>query len=192
MRVSLTLRSRLIGATSRPRICRSTNESVKQIISTRTTYHAYFRLGSVAGPAGARSVSATGIDISPPHFPGGLSHQPQFRFLIHFGQQIALHRRRETALRAYREPLQRHISGSFLDAALQLALAFGFGLLRADQSEHYGAVFRHLGQRFETARALVIEFEQEAIEARLAKNFRNRSVISPRVKLALIVAPTQV
>src|SRR5262245_47213047 len=128
----------------------------------------------------------------PPHFARGLGHQPQLRFLISFGQQIALHRRREPALRAYREPLQRHKSGSFLDAALQLALAFGFGLLRADQSEHYGAVFRHLGQRFETARALVIEFEQEAVEARLAKDYSNRAVISPRVKLALIVAPAQV
>src|SRR5215475_5854197 len=128
----------------------------------------------------------------PPHFARGLGHQPQLSFLIRLGQQIAFHRRREPALRAYREPLQRHISGGLLDASLQLALAFEFGLLRADQSERYGAVFRHLGQRFETARALVIEFEQEAVEARLAKDFRNRAVISPRVKLALIVAPAQV
>src|SRR5437867_4364500 len=52
-------RSRLIGATSRPRICRSANDSVLQSISTITTYQAYFRLGWLA-PLSSAAAAARG------------------------------------------------------------------------------------------------------------------------------------
>jgi hypothetical protein len=130
---------------------------------------------------------------SPPLAPHGarrLDRQPQLGFLLGFGQQIAFQCRGETTLRTQGEAFERHIAGRFRDALLEFRFGFERGLFRTDQPQHHAAIFRHFRQWLETARTRVIEFQQKAMEAGLAKDFRNRAVIACRIKLALIVAAT--
>ncbi len=49
----------------------------------------------------------------------------------------------------------------------------------------------HLAQRFEAAGALVVVLEQEALEARIAKDLGDRAVVSRGVELALIVSAAE-
>ena len=48
-----------------------------------------------------------------------LDYEPQLRCLLFFVQQVAPGDRRESALRAEREPFHRHVAGGFVDALAQ-------------------------------------------------------------------------
>src|ERR1700686_2164066 len=74
----------------------------------------------------------------------------------------------------------------------QFVLALQLRLLGTDQAENDGPVLRDLAQWLETARAPVAIFQQEALEASVAENLRDGTVVAGGVKLALIVSPAQV
>src|SRR5579862_1059079 len=70
----------------------------------------------------------------PPDFAHGLHDEPEFGPLILFRKQIPFHRRREAALRAQREALQRHVPLGLFDAADQVRLRLEARPLAADET----------------------------------------------------------
>ena len=80
---------------------------------------------------------------TPPHTSVATStNRASFFHLVGFGEVVAVRGRGETALMAQRALLDGNIMGGFLDAALDLVLAFDGGVLRAHQAEHDGRALR--------------------------------------------------
>src|SRR4029079_6475303 len=88
----------------------------------------------------------------------------QLRGLLLFRKQIAARHRRESALRAEGEPLERNVARRFVDSAAQLVRRFERGALRADQSEHYWLAGSSRPQRRKVARALAVVLEKERVD----------------------------
>src|SRR5215471_3334334 len=57
-----------------------------------------------------------------PHLPRRVGDEFQLPPLVVFGQKVALHGRREPALRAEREPFERHVPARLVDATTQVVL----------------------------------------------------------------------
>src|SRR5690606_33263193 len=105
---------------------------------------------------------------SPPHFVRGFHDQIELRLLLVGAERVAVDGRREAALRAEAELLQRYELRGFLDAPLQRVLLLERALLGGDEAEHHRLALRNIAQRLETARTRVVVFEEEAVDRELA------------------------
>src|SRR6266481_1577255 len=70
--------------------------------------------------------------LLPPHLIGDLDREPELGPLLVFGENVALLRGRETALRRQRELFQRHELGSLVQSALDVVLVLQFAEFRGD------------------------------------------------------------
>src|SRR5258708_28943981 len=123
-----------------------------------------------------------------PHRPYDAGHQPQLLGLLLRRDAVALHRRREAALRAQREAVQRQVPRRLLDARAHLVVGLQPRLLGRHQAQHHGAVLRHVAQRLEPAGARVVVLQQEALEQRLLEDPGDRLRGPLRVALGLCAA----
>src|SRR6266849_5331933 len=120
------------------------------------------------------------------------SHQFELLALLRRGQAVALHGGGEPALRAERQPLERHVARRFRDPPLQLVLSLERRLLARHEAEDDDPVLRYVPQGLEPARALVVVLEQEAVEPRPFEDAGDRPVVARRIELALVVAAADV
>src|SRR4030095_6921846 len=74
---------------------------------------------------------------------------------------------------------------------LQFVFALQVWFLGTHQPQHDGPVFWNLLQGFESARALVVVFEQEALKVRLAKHLCDWAVVASGIKLTLMISSPQ-
>src|SRR6266404_1834284 len=72
-----------------------------------------------------------------PYFARGLHDETELGDLLVPGQRVAVDSRREAALRAEAELLQRHVSRHLVDPALQLVLALERGAFAGDEAQDY-------------------------------------------------------
>src|SRR6185437_4108386 len=100
--------------------------------------------------------------LSPPHEPRRFQDALEFAPLVLFGDRDAVEAA-EAALRAERELLGWQVLRCFAEAPAQQVEAFQVGALGRHQSEHCDLAARHIAQRRETAGALVVVFEQDAV-----------------------------
>src|SRR6266436_4110875 len=108
--------------------------------------------------------------MSAPYFARGLDDETQLGDLFVPGQRVAVDGRREAALRAEAELLQRYVFCRLVDPALQLVLAFERGALASDEAEDHPFVpARHEAQWLEPTRAGVVVFQEEAVDSELAE-----------------------
>src|SRR5208282_6545812 len=115
-------------------------------------------------------MAAWSVAYSTPHFVGDLHDHPQFRPLLIFGQNVALLGRGEAALRRQTKLIERDVFRRLIDPALDVVLVLQLAGLRGDEAEH--ELLLALGeeaQRFETAGALAVVFEEIAVEAGMAE-----------------------
>src|SRR5262249_56688393 len=101
---------------------------------------------------------------------------------------VAVHGGPKPALRAPRQPFERHLLGRPVDAAAQLVHRLEARLLGGDQPQHDLAIRRHYAQRLEVARALVVVLEQEPLETALLEHTLDRLVPTARAEPRLVVA----
>ena len=87
----------------------------------------------------------------------------QLRALVLDRQGVAEDRRGEAALRRDRQPLERHEGRRFPNAPDELVHGLPPAALRRHEPEDDDLVLRHLGERLERARALVVVFEQDPL-----------------------------
>src|SRR5215204_1435866 len=114
---------------------------------------------------------------SSPHLPRRLHDQPELVDLLLVGDQVALDRRREAALRREAELVHVDVPRGFLDAALELVLRLELAALGGHEPEHHELALRDEAQRLETARASVVVLEEEAVHAELAEEGLRDEVI---------------
>src|SRR5438067_13173839 len=160
------------------------------------------RAGGTATRSGTSSRTSTtdawtrGMKLSPgsaaPDETRDLGHPLELAALILRRDAVAFHGRGEAALRAQGQALERHELGRGVDAPPQLLPRLQPRLLRGHQTQHDLAIGRHHAQRPEVARALVVVLQEEALEAALAKDARDRLVAAARVELRLVVAAADV
>ena len=100
----------------------------------------------------------------------------------------------EAALRAEREPFERHDARRLGDARLAARASIrAAAVFELTRPEHDDAIVGHVPQRLERPRPLVVVLEQEAIEARAAEHLlRDPIVAARRVEHALVVAAADV
>jgi hypothetical protein len=102
-------------------------------------------------------------------------------------------RRREAALRAQGEPIERDDRGRFADPRLQVFPRFHARQLRADEAQDHHAALGDEAERRECARALVVVLEQEPIELRATEDLLCDPVVAAgRVEHALVVTAADV
>src|SRR6266536_5556545 len=99
---------------------------------------------------------------SAPDLLGGLDDAAELGDLLVVGEQVALDRGGEAALRRQAELLQGHEAAGLVDAPLQLVLGFELAALGGDQAEHHQLALRHEAERLEAAGAGVVVLEEEA------------------------------
>ena len=99
-----------------------------------------------------------------PHFARDFDATLELAPLVGLAEVVAVHGRGEAALVAERALLDRHVFRRFVDAPLDLVLGLGRGMLGAHQAEDDRLAFRREAQRREVARALVVVFEEKAVD----------------------------
>ena len=131
--------------------------------------------------------------VQPQTSSGGFNDKLQLGPLLFFGQEVAFHGGSESALRAERELLERKEAGCFVDSPKKIVLALEFGPLRADEAEDNDFAFRNKAQRLKGAGALVVVFEQEAVNGKFVEETLSDGVVSAFcVPVAAIVAAAKV
>ena len=103
-----------------------------------------------------------------PYLFGDLADQAQFFPLIVLRQDIALFRRREAALRAEAELIERHELCRLFDALLYVVLVLKIRRLGRHEAEHDALILDVL-QGFEAAGTVGIVFEEEAVDMAAAE-----------------------
>src|SRR5215470_13314849 len=127
-----------------------------------------------------------------PDSAGRLGHQGELRVLVGRRDEIALFGRGEPALRAQREPLERHERRGLANPPLELRPALQRSVLGRHEPEHDGPVVGYVLQRLEAAGARVVVFQEEAREPGRAEDLGGDRVVADAAEeLALIVAATQ-
>src|ERR1700722_17553462 len=127
-----------------------------------------------------------------PHLFGNFDEPRQLDPLIGFAEVVAVRRRRKPALMAQCALLERHVFRGLLNAALDVVLGLGSGLLRAHEPEHDGRALRSKTQRGEIAGALVVIFQEEAVDLHLVEqDLRDWLVAALRDPSALEIPTTE-
>src|SRR5258708_1415884 len=99
-----------------------------------------------------------------PHLVGDLDRKAQLGPLLVLAKDVALLGGGETALRRYRQLLQRREFRRFLQPPLDMVLLFQFADLRGDDADHPDLVaLRQKPQRLESAGPIGIVFEEIAV-----------------------------
>src|SRR5438105_9645227 len=129
---------------------------------------------------------------APPDEPRDFGHALELAPLIVGRDAVAFHRRGEAALRAQRQPLDRHVLGGGLEAPAELVHGLESRFLRGHQPQHDLAVGRHRTQPLEVAGALVVVLEQKPLESALLEHALDRLVAAARIELRLVVAAADV
>ena len=126
-----------------------------------------------------------------PDPPGDVSDQAQLRLLLRGGHR-ADHARREAALRADSQPLERHVPGRLLDARDQVVRILDRPVLRRHEPQHDLVAREHVSERLEGAGAVRVVLEQEPVEVPEAREdlFRDRLVAAGRSPHAARGIPT--
>src|SRR5579872_10027 len=87
---------------------------------------------------------------------------------------------------------QRHVATRLLDALLDLVFWLDVSVFRAHQTEHDHLALRGEAQRREIAGALVVIFEEKAVDLHLVEqNFRDRLIAALRHPGALEIAAAE-
>src|ERR1700733_14532977 len=134
----------------------------------------------------------TVAETSAPDASRGIGDQLQLCPLLLFGEEIAFGGGSETALRADRKILERDKARSLFDAPREVVGGFELRQFRADQAEDDGFSLGHEAQRHECSRAVIVVFEQEAVDFERAEQFlSDRIVAAFGVPMAAIVATAQ-
>src|SRR6476661_6902503 len=124
---------------------------------------------------------------------GDRQHELELAPLVVLADEVAADARGEAALRAEREPLDRHEGGRLLDAALDLVGRLHVAGLRGEEAEHDDRVVADEPQRLEPAGAIRVVLEHEAVVVQPAEDgLGDRVVRALAVPLTLAVAATQV
>src|SRR5262249_20334966 len=130
--------------------------------------------------------------FSSPDLSGSLTNEVQLGLLIGVRNQVSFFGGGKAALRTKRQSVQRNVSGGSLNTTFQFILILECRLLRRNQPQNHRSAFGHLLQWFESTRTFVIVFEQESLKARFLEDLRDRTIVSRRVELALIVSSAHV
>jgi hypothetical protein len=129
---------------------------------------------------------------SGPDLARGVRYELELGPLLILGEEIPFCGGSKAALRADREIFQRNEARGFINAAREVVRRFQAWQFRADQSEHDGLSFWDESQCLERARAVVVVFEQEAINFKCAEQFfGDRVVAAFRIPLAAIIATAE-
>ena len=133
------------------------------------------------------------MDYTPaPDLFGDLDHARELDPLVGFLEVVAMRGRGEAALMGERALLERHIFRRLVDALFDEVLGLGGGLLRAHEPEHDGRALRREAQRREVARALVVIFEEEAVDLHLVEqDLGDRLIAALRDPRALEIAAAE-
>src|SRR5436190_3119922 len=107
-----------------------------------------------------------GAIASLPHLVRHLDYQREFGPLFALGEQVAMVRAREAALRRQAQVLERYELRGFVDAALERVLRLERAGFRGDEAEHHLLPLRELAQRAEAAGALAVVLHEEAVDVR--------------------------
>src|ERR1035437_4548049 len=130
------------------------------------------------------------VDCSPrrsaPDRAGNRDDQLELGTLAGLADRVDLHHRGKRALGAQRQPLELDMGSGLLDAPLELLGALHRRTLGRHEPQHHGAVLGHAGERLETAGALVVVLEQEAIERAALEQPPDRAVVALGVEPALV------
>lgn len=107
--------------------------------------------------------STLGRELAPDPL-GGLDEGAELVLLVLDRELILHYGSREAALRAYGEPLQRHVPCSLPNSGFELfdGLASRTGL-GGDEAEDDGFVLGNVPEGLEVARALVVVLEEQAV-----------------------------
>src|SRR6185437_5842795 len=106
---------------------------------------------------------------SAPDLFGRFNHKFQLRHLVGNAYIVAFNRAREAALRAEGELIERTIFRRLLDPALQRVFGLERRELGGDEAEDDSLALRHETQRREIAGALVVIFEEIAVDIDLVE-----------------------
>src|SRR5579885_2851089 len=120
------------------------------------------------------------VAVSAPYAPRHVRDQFELAPLIVGREQIAAHRAGETALRAEREPLERHVTRGLVDPPTQRLGRLQHRRLGADEPEHHGLVRRHEAQRGEIAGTLGVVLEKKRLDAHFIEEPRGDRLIASR------------
>src|ERR1700730_9756162 len=130
---------------------------------------------------------------SAPYAIGDVGDQPELAFLHRRLDRVALDSGGEAALSRERELIAREKARGLFDTPGQLVGRFQHVALGRHQAEHDALAARHVGQRFEGARARVVVLEQElvVVAGALEDLARDRVVAAAGQPAAVIVAAAQ-
>ena len=92
--------------------------------------------------------------------------------MLLLGHDVAFFGRREAALRRQAQAFERYIFGSFLNASFDGFLVLKFGEFARDQAEYNRLIFDE-AQRFKTAGAFRVVFQEETVDAAVAEEIWN-------------------
>lgn len=121
---------------------------------------------------------------------GYLSDQVKLSPLLCLRQLVAYLARGEATLRTETQTLQRHILGSLVDASDDRSLVLQDWRLTGNQTEHHLLVIRHILQRLETARTLIVKLQIEGIHVLMGKEIRSHWVVSTLGGIARMIVAT--
>lgn len=125
-----------------------------------------------------------------PNLLGYLSDQVELSPLLCLRQLVAYLARGEATLRTETQTLQRHILGSLVDASDDRSLVLQDWRLAGNQTEHHLLVIRHILQRLETARTLIVKLQIEGIHVLMGKEIRSHWVVSTLGGIARMIVAT--
>src|SRR5690606_29592659 len=137
------------------------------------------------------------LHSSPPRrssdLPGDLEHEAELALLVVLRDAVALGDAREAALRRQAKLLEREVPRRLVDTPLDPVLVLERAVLRRDETENDLLALRHEPERLESARALVVVLEEEAVDVELVEDdLGDRLVSAFREPAALRVAAAQV
>src|SRR5207237_8950926 len=101
-----------------------------------------------------------------PDLGGDLDDARELRPLLVLGEEVAVVRAREAALRRETKALERHELRRLIDAALETFLRLEGARLGGDEAEHDFLSLWQEAQRPEAAGALAVVFHEEAVDVR--------------------------
>ena len=107
-----------------------------------------------------------------------LDDQAQLRLLLAEREVVAVHGRREAALRREAELVDVGELARLLDAALERVLALQLAALGRHEPEHDELAGRQEAQRLEAARALVVPLHEEAVDLQLVEQHLGDVVVA--------------
>src|SRR5215831_5104543 len=100
-----------------------------------------------------------------PDLAGGVDDEAQLGLFLFDRQRVAVDSGGKPALRAKAELVERYVFCGFINAPLQLVLAFEPRALTGDEPQHHPFVAPgHKAQRLEPAGAGIVIFEKETVD----------------------------